>query len=47
VAAEGFADLKAPITRVCRPDVPVPFSPPLEERLTVTVERIVEAVNAG
>ena len=46
-STEGFHDLKSPIIRVCRPDVPIPFSPPLEERLTVTVERIVEAVLAG
>jgi pyruvate dehydrogenase E1 component beta subunit len=44
VAVEGFSSLKAPIIRICRPDIPIPFSPPMEERLTVTVDRIVEAV---
>lgn len=47
VAEQGFAHLKAPIRRVCRPDVPIPFSPPLEAELTVTPEKIVEAVAAG
>lgn len=47
VAEQGFASLKAPIRRVCRPDVPIPFSPPLEAELTVTVEKIIEAVAAG
>jgi len=31
VAEEGIFYLKAPIARVCSPDVPVPFSPPLEQ----------------
>lgn len=47
VATEGFADLKGPVIRIARPDVPIPFSPPMEERLTVTAERIAEAVAAG
>ena len=47
VASEGFADLKGPIIRIARADVPIPFSPILEERLTVTAERIAGAVAAG
>ncbi|MFP6736159.1 MAG: transketolase C-terminal domain-containing protein [Rhodospirillales bacterium] len=47
VASEGFADLKGPIIRIARADVPIPFSPILEERLTVTAERIADAVAAG
>jgi pyruvate/2-oxoglutarate/acetoin dehydrogenase E1 component len=30
-AKEAFGYLDAPIERVCAPDVPVPFSPPLEQ----------------
>lgn len=45
VAEEAFASLKAPIIRVARPDVPVPFSPPLENYISTDAEKIVEAVN--
>lgn len=31
VAEEAFYYLKAPVMRVCSPDTPVPFSPPLEK----------------
>ena len=31
VAEEGIFYLKAPVARVCSPDTPVPFSPPLEQ----------------
>jgi pyruvate/2-oxoglutarate/acetoin dehydrogenase E1 component len=47
VATEGFDHLKGRIIRIARPDVPIPFSPPMEEHLTVTAERIAEAVAAG
>jgi pyruvate/2-oxoglutarate/acetoin dehydrogenase E1 component len=40
LAEEGFASLKAPVCRVAMPDVPIPFSPPLEAELTVTTEKI-------
>jgi pyruvate dehydrogenase E1 component beta subunit len=46
VAEEGFASLKAPVRRVCRPDVPVPFSPPLEARIAVTAAKIAAAAKA-
>ncbi len=44
LAEEGLASLKAPVRRVTVPDVPVPYSPPLEAELTVTAERIVAGV---
>ena len=44
VAEEAFAHLKAPIVRVARPDVPTPFSRPLEEFITPTAEKIAAAV---
>jgi pyruvate dehydrogenase E1 component beta subunit len=40
LAEEGLASLKAPVCRVAVPDVPIPFSPPLELELTVTAEKI-------
>ena len=40
LAEEGFSSLKAPVCRVSVPDVPIPFSPPLEAELTVTAEKI-------
>ncbi|MCL4181823.1 MAG: alpha-ketoacid dehydrogenase subunit beta [Burkholderiaceae bacterium] len=44
VAEEGFEYLKAPIRRVVTPDVPVPFSPPLEKHIDPDEDRIVAAV---
>lgn len=44
VAEKGFHLLKAPVARVTRPDVPVPFSPPLERALTPDAETIARAV---
>jgi pyruvate dehydrogenase E1 component beta subunit len=44
VAEEAFSSLKAPIARVARPDVPVPFSQPLEAHITPTADKITEAV---
>jgi acetoin:2,6-dichlorophenolindophenol oxidoreductase subunit beta len=43
-AEEAFASLKAPVLRVSRPDVPTPFSRPLEDAITPTAEMIVAAV---
>jgi acetoin:2,6-dichlorophenolindophenol oxidoreductase subunit beta len=43
LAEDGLASLKAPVRRVAVPDVPVPFSPPLETELTVTAEKIAAA----
>jgi len=44
VAEEAFAALKAPIRRVAAPDIPVPFSRPLEEYFIPEVKDIVAAV---
>ena len=44
LAEDGLASLKAPVRRVAVPDVPIPFSPPLEMELTVTTEKIAAAV---
>lgn len=51
VAEKGWRHLKAPVRRVATPDVPIPFSPALENELVVTPEKIaaavVEAVRGG
>lgn len=44
VAEKGFYLLKAPIMRVTRPDVPIPFSAPLEKALTPGADQIMAAV---
>ncbi len=44
LAEDSPAPLKAPLRRVTVPDVPIPFSPPLEAELTVTAEKIVAGV---
>ena len=44
IAEEGFPLLDAPIVRIAPPNVPVPFSPPLEDAYIPQVEAIVEAV---
>mgnify|MGYP001213345527 CR=1 FL=1 len=44
VAERGFRYLKAPIVRVTRPDVPVPYSLPLENFITPDPEKIAAAV---
>lgn len=41
---EGFKFLKAPIRRITTMDVPIPFSPPLEEYILPSIEKIVGAV---
>jgi len=43
VAEECFDALRAPIRRVCTPDVQIPFSPALEHRLYPDAERIAAA----
>jgi hypothetical protein len=43
----GFDKLKAPIRRVSTLDVPVPYSPPLEESIGPTEARISAAVRAA
>jgi acetoin:2,6-dichlorophenolindophenol oxidoreductase subunit beta len=43
IAERAWGALKAPPRRVARPDVPVPFSPPLEAFVEPTVEKIAAA----
>jgi pyruvate/2-oxoglutarate/acetoin dehydrogenase E1 component len=43
IAERGFEDLDGPVRRVATPDVPIPFSPPLEQALLPSVERVKEA----
>ena len=43
VAEEAFDSLKAPIRRVCSLDVPIPFSPPMENYVIPDVEKVVSA----
>jgi len=45
-AEEAFLHLKAPVLRVTRPDVPTPFSRPLEDAVTPTADMIAAAVRA-
>ena len=47
VAEKGFADLRAPIMRVAGEDVPVPFSPVLEQRVIPNAEGIVAAAHSA
>jgi pyruvate dehydrogenase E1 component beta subunit len=44
VAEEGFDYLDAPIKRVCAPDTPIPFSPPLEKFWLPDEEKLIKAV---
>jgi len=46
IAEAGFDKLKAPIRRVATLDVPVPFSPALEEFVSPSEARIAEAIRA-
>ena len=41
-----FDYLKAPVKRVAAKDVPIPFSPPLEDYVLPRVSDVVEAVRA-
>ncbi len=44
IAERGFEDLDGPVVRVASPDVPIPFSPPLEAAVLPSVDRVKEAV---
>jgi len=46
IAETGFDKLKAPIRRVATLDVPVPYSPPLEDYIGPREDRIVDAIRA-
>ena len=39
IAERGFEHLDGPVVRVATPDVPIPFSPPLERAVLPQVER--------
>ncbi|MBS1868235.1 MAG: alpha-ketoacid dehydrogenase subunit beta [Actinobacteria bacterium] len=43
IAERAFEQLDGPIRRVATPDVPIPFSPPLEQATIPSVERIRDA----
>jgi 2-oxoisovalerate dehydrogenase E1 component beta subunit len=43
IAEKGFEDLDGPVVRVATPDVPIPFSPPLEQAVLPGVDRVKEA----
>jgi pyruvate/2-oxoglutarate/acetoin dehydrogenase E1 component len=43
IAERAFEDLDGPVLRVASPDVPIPFSPPLEAVVLPSVERVREA----
>jgi 2-oxoisovalerate dehydrogenase E1 component beta subunit len=43
IAERGFEDLDGPIMRVATPDVPIPFSPPLEQAVLPGVDRVRDA----
>ena len=43
IAERAFEDLDGPVVRVAAPDVPIPFSPPLEQAVLPSVDRVREA----
>jgi pyruvate/2-oxoglutarate/acetoin dehydrogenase E1 component len=43
IADRAFGDLDGPVRRLAAPDVPIPFSPPLEQAVIPTPDRIREA----
>ncbi len=43
IGAEAFEDLDAPIRRLTAPDVPIPFSPPLEQEVLPQLDDMKEA----
>ena len=45
-ADEAFSYLKAPVKRVTGPDIPVPFSPPLEQFYIPDEKQLIEAVKS-
>jgi pyruvate/2-oxoglutarate/acetoin dehydrogenase E1 component len=44
IAEHAFEDLDGPVVRVATPDVPIPFSPPLEQAVLPSVDRVREAI---
>jgi pyruvate/2-oxoglutarate/acetoin dehydrogenase E1 component len=43
VVETAFDSLDAPILRVSSPDLPIPFSPPLEQAYMVNAQKIIDA----
>ena len=43
IAERGWEDLDGPVVRIATPDVPIPFSPPLEQAVLPQVDDIREA----
>ena len=43
IAEQGWEDLDGPVVRVATPDVPIPFSPPLEQAVLPQVDDVREA----
>jgi 2-oxoisovalerate dehydrogenase E1 component beta subunit len=43
IAEKGFEDLDGPVVRVASPDVPIPFSPTLEQAVLPQVDQVKEA----
>jgi 2-oxoisovalerate dehydrogenase E1 component beta subunit len=43
IADEAWEDLDGPVKRVAAPDVPIPFSPPLERAVLPQVDDVREA----
>jgi 2-oxoisovalerate dehydrogenase E1 component beta subunit len=43
IAEKGWEDLDGPVVRVSTPDVPIPFSPPLEQAVLPQVDDVREA----
>jgi pyruvate dehydrogenase E1 component beta subunit len=46
IADEGFSSLRAPVKRVSIPPVPVPYAVPLEDYVTPSTQRIVDAARS-
>ena len=42
IAERGFEDLDGPVVRLATPDVPIPFSPPLEQAVLPSPDRVRE-----
>ena len=43
IAEKAWEDLDGPVVRVATPDVPIPFSPPLEQAVLPQVDDVREA----
>ncbi|MGH9469391.1 MAG: alpha-ketoacid dehydrogenase subunit beta [Terriglobia bacterium] len=43
IAERAFEDLDGPVVRVTAPDIPVPFSPPLEDFFWPTAQKVISA----